>query len=199
MSKTYDQAYFDRWYRDRSQRVITPQVLARKVRMVLAVAEFHLGHPVRSVLDVGCGEAPWRAELLRQLPKVDYLGLDASEYVVARFGASRNIRPLRFGQLAEQRFAASVDLLVCADVLHYVSSAELARGLSGFAELCHGLAYLEVMCADDDFVGDHEGWIARTATWYRRRFAQAGFISCGQHCYLSRDLRSQAMALEVLD
>jgi hypothetical protein len=178
MPKSYDQAYFDRWYRDRSQRVISPAELELKVRLTLAVAQYHLGRPVRSVLDVGCGE-------------------DSSEYVVQRYGRSRNLRLLRFGQLAEQRFDASVDLLICADMMHYVPTAELSRGLSGFAELCHGVAYLEVMCGNDDFVGDHEGYIGRTANWYRKTFAKAGFLSCGNHCYLSEALRQRAMALEL--
>lgn len=197
MPKSYDQAYFDRWYRDRTQRVISPAELELKVRLTLAVAQYHLGRPVRSVLDVGCGEGTWRAALLRHHPDIQYLGLDSSEYAVQRYGRSRNLRLLRFGQLAEQRFDASVDLLICADMMHYVPTAELGRGLSGFAELCHGVAYLEVMCGNDDFVGDHEGYIGRTASWYRRMFAKAGFISCGNHCYLSQQLRQAAMALEV--
>ncbi len=196
-AKSYDQAYFDRWYRDPAERVISPGELARKVQLTLAVAEFHLGRSVRTVLDVGCGEGAWRAPLLRLRPKLDYLGLEASEYAVARFGRDRNIRPLRFGQLAQQRFDQSFDLLICADVLHYLPTAELNRGLSGFADLCHGVAYLEVMTASDDFVGDHEGYLARSANWYRKSFARAGLIACGNHCYLSEALRRDAMALEV--
>lgn len=197
MNKTYDQAYFDRWYRHPEHRVLSATDLQRKVQMVLAISEHYLGRPLRSVLDVGCGEGAWRAPLLRLRPQLDYLGLDSSSYAIERFGRTRNLRPLSFGQLGEQRFDAPVDLLVCADVLHYVPSAEMLRGLSGFSELCSGLAYLEVMCKEDDFVGDHQGFIARTRSWYRRRFAAAGFLSCGSHCYLGPRLREAAMALEL--
>jgi SAM-dependent methyltransferase len=196
--KSYDQAYFDRWYRNPAERVITAAELTRKVQLTLAVTEFHLGRPVGSVLDVGCGEGAWRAPLLQLRPQLDYLGLEASEYAVTRYGRTRNIRPLRFGQLAEQRFDEPVDLLICADVMHYVATAELNRGLSGFAELCRGVAYLEVMTASDDFVGDHEGYLARSAGWYRKAFARAGLIACGNHCYLSEALRRDAMALELI-
>lgn len=196
--KSYDQAYFDRWYRNPTERVITAAELARKVQLALAVTEFHLGRPARSVLDVGCGEGAWRAPLLRLRPELDYLGLEASEYAVTRYGRTRNIRLQRFGQLAEQRFDESVDLLICADVMHYLPTAELNRGLSGFAELCHGVAYLEVMTANDDFVGDHEDFLGRSASWYRKAFARAGFIACGNHCYLSETLRRDAMALELI-
>lgn len=195
--KIYDQAYFDRWYRDRAHRVITPIELELKVRLVLAVAQYHLGRPVRSVLDVGCGEGSWRAPLLRHLPDLHYMGVDSSEYAVQRYGRSRNLHLLRFGQLEQQRFEHSVDLLVCADMMHYVPTAELNRGLRGFAELCHGMAYMEVMCNTDDFVGDHDGYLWRSASWYRKTFARAGFIGCGNHCYLSQPLRQAAMALEL--
>ena len=195
--KVYDQAYFDRWYRDPAQRLLGPAELRRKIRLVLAVAEFHLGRPVGSVLDVGCGEGSWRAPLLRERPRLDYLGLDSSEYAVARFGRQRNLHRMGFGQLAEQRFSAPVDLLICADVLHYVGSAELMRGLSGLAEICGGMAYLELMTAEDQFLGDQQGFHRRSASWYRKAFAKAGFIACGNHCYLSPALRAEAMALEI--
>ena len=62
MSKQYDAAYFRRWYRGPPA---TPRAeLARKVAMAVAIAEFYLQRPIRSVLDVGCGEAAWRGPLL---------------------------------------------------------------------------------------------------------------------------------------
>ena len=134
-------------------------------------------------------------QLLR--PKASYLGLDPSPYAVQRFGRTRNVRLCRFGELAQQRFERPVDLLVCADVMHYVAGAELLRGLSGFGELCDGVAYLEVMCKGDDFVGDREGYLARTPAWYRKAFAKAGFASCGSQCYLGTRLRQTAMSLEL--
>jgi SAM-dependent methyltransferase len=197
MPKQYDQPYFDRWYRDPRRRVKSPLVLERKVRMVVAIAEHHLGHALGSVLDVGCGEAAWLAPLRKLRPRVRYLGLDSSNYAVARYGRARNVRHCAFGQLAEQRFDDPVDLLVCSDVMHYLPTVELERGLAGFAELCHGVAFLEVFCKGDDFVGDREGFVARSAAWYRRAFARAGFTHAGSHCYLSRALRERASALEL--
>ena len=63
--KTYDRAYFDRWYRDPRERVTTRAALERKVRMVISITEYILGRPIRTVLDVGCGEAPWYPVLRR--------------------------------------------------------------------------------------------------------------------------------------
>lgn len=198
MQKQYDQGYFDRWYRTAHQRVGLKSLLERKVALAIAVAEYHLGHPVRSVLDVGCGEGAWRAPLLKLRPRIDYMGVDASEYAVARFGRRRNLKFARFGQLDQVRFGAPVDLLVCSDVLHYLATTELRRGLSGFSELCDGVAFVEVFARGDTFVGDTDGYISRPAQAYRDALATAGFRSAGSHCYLSSRLAESASLLELL-
>lgn len=197
MSKQYDQPYFDRWYRTPAEAALRRPLLARKVALAIAVAEYHLGRPLRSVLDVGCGEGAWRAPLLKLRPKLHYLGLDSSSYAIARHGRARNLRLASFGQLGELRFDAPVDLLVCSDVMHYLRTAELKRGLSGFAELCDGVAFLETFCRGDAVEGDEDGFVARTPGWYRRTFAAAGFVACGSHCYLGPRLAAQATALEL--
>ncbi len=198
MPKSFDQAYFDHWYRSPKHRVSQKSLLQRKARLALAVAEYHLGHPVRSVLDVGCGEGVWRAVLLAERPNLNYRGIDASDYAVARYGSRRNLSPLRFGQLGQTRFGAPVDLLVCADLLHYLEAREIRQGLAGFAELCDGVAFVEVFARGDDFVGDHLGFMARPATWYRKQLRAAGFSAAGGHCYLSLRLTAAATALELL-
>lgn len=193
--KTYDRAYFDNWYR--RQGINRGATLTRKVAMAVATAEYHLMRPLRSVIDVGCGEGVWRAPLRTLRPHVHYLGLDSSDYAIARFGVKRNLRLARFADLEHLRFDRAFDLLVCADVLHYVGDAELRRGLSGFAELCHGVAYLETYCAEDQIDGDLVGFRRRPSNWYRREFERAGFVPCGSHVWLSPVLADEAAALEV--
>lgn len=196
MAKSYDRRYFDRWYRGR--HATDRGALARKAALAVAMAEHYLGRPVRSVLDVGCGEAAWRAPLLKLRPRLHYQGVDASEYAVARFGRSRNIALAGFGQLGQLRFGAPVDLLVCSDVMHYVGNGELRRGVSGFGELCGGLAYIEAFTTSDDIVGDLQGYIRRRASSYRRLMSDAGFLACGSGGWLSPRLRDDASALETL-
>ena len=198
MTKTYDQSYFDRWYRNSKHERNSSALLERKVHLAVSMAEYYLERPICSVLDVGCGEAVWRTPLLKLRPKVDYRGVDSSEYAVSKFGRTRNIAFASFGQLEQLRFGAPVDLLVCSDVMHYVPDTELKRGLKGFSELCDGLAFLEIWSKEDDIVGDKVGFIERPATWYRRQFAKAGFAPCGSHSYLSADLQTSAASLEVL-
>lgn len=198
MTKQYDREYFDRWYRNSKHERDSRALLERKVHLAVSLAEYYLERPIRSVLDVGCGEAVWRAPLMKLRPKIEYRGADSSEYAVTRFGRSRNIAFAEFGQLEQLRFSAPVDLLVCSDVMHYVPDAELKRGLKGFSELCGGLAFLELWTKEDDIVGDKIGFIERPAAWYRKQFAKAGFISCGSHSYLSTHLQSAAASLEVI-
>ena len=194
--KVYDQDYFEHWYRGKHAQ--DDKALARKVALAVAMAELHLARPVRSVLDIGCGEAPWRKHLLKLRPNLHYQGVDASEYVVQRYGKSRNIALATFGQMQQLRIGPPVDLLICADVLHYVPSAELKRGLQGFPELCAGLAYIDVFCREDKIVGDFKGFIARNAKQYRTLFEQTGFTALGSHCYLSPQCNSPVSALEHL-
>ena len=196
MAKQYDRDYFDRWYRAPERRVARRQATARKARLAMAAAEYYLGRPVQRVLDVGCGEGDWREPLLALRPRLHYLGLDSSEYAIKRFGLARNLRLAHFGQLAELRFDAPVDLLVCADVLHYLGDAELKRGLAGFGELCHGVCFLETYCAEDAIAGDTEGFHARSARWYRRRFAAAGLTPLGSQLHATPTLSASVTALE---
>ena len=197
MTKHYDRRYFEHWYRD--QGIHDTRRLARKVALAVAVAEHHLERPLRSVLDIGCGEGAWRAPLLKLRPKLRYLGFDSSEYAVARHGTRRNLHLARFGDFAWLRPCAPVDLLVCSDVIHYVPSRELRKGLPGLAELCGGVAFLELFTAEDEFHGDHDGFQQRPARWYKRQLREAGFRGVGSHCWLGPAFSEDIAALERAD
>ena len=195
MDKQYDHEYFQRWYRQ--GEIGGPARLARKVALAVACTEYWLERPVRTVLDIGCGEGAWRAPLLKLRPKIQYLGFDSSTYAVQRFGPRRNLHHAAFGDFQWLRPCAPVDLLVCADVLHYLPDAELRRGLPGLAELCGGVAFLESFTAQDEFEGDHDGFRPRPAAWYRRQLGKVGFKPAGSHCWLGPELAEEAAALET--
>jgi len=196
MAKTYDHAYFDKWYRHPRHAVGSQNELKRKVALAVAVTEYYLGRPLRNVLDVGCGEAAWREPLRALRPSVAYRGLDASEYVVSRYGQSRGIGLARFGDLAELRFDARFDLVVCSDVLHYLQPSEIRAGLAGIVDMLEGVAFLEVFTRRDHVSGDRDGYIARAPAWYLRTFGEVGLLPCGSHCYLGLRLMRNVAALE---
>jgi len=197
--KAYDQSYFDRWYRDPRHRVSVAEEVGRKVRFVAAAAEYALGRPLRSVLDVGCGEAPWRAHLRRLRPTITYVGVDSSEYVVRRYGRRRGIRFGTFGSLGALGLGRRFDLVVCSDVLQYVPTPELRRGLAALRGLLVGVAYLDVFSTADEVRGDKAGWHDRSPRQYRRLFAAAGLRAVGLHLYLTEALAGERAALEMAD
>lgn len=195
MTKVYDKAYFDRWYRHRDTRVNEPEEIRRKVTMAVATVEYFLRREIRSVLDIGCGEGAWRSHLKALRPRISYLGYDSSDYVVQRFGKTRNIRKAAFGDLPKLRLK-SYDLVVCADVMHYVPDEELRKGLRAIADATDGMAYLEVLTKEDDIVGDLDAFFRRPAAKYRKLFTAEDMTFVGPYCWLGPGFKGAVAELE---
>jgi SAM-dependent methyltransferase len=115
--KSYDEAYFTRWYRDPRTRVSAPDAVRRKIHMVAAITEYFLGRKLRSVLDIGAGEGVWGLELRSLRPRLRYVGVDPSDYIVDHFGRERNIVRGSFESLPSLQLGDDFDLIVCADML----------------------------------------------------------------------------------
>jgi len=193
--KIYDARYFERWYRRSSVGVGREDFVARKVRLAVGAAEYLLGRPIERVLDVGCGEATWRAHLKKLRPGATYEGMDGSEYAVKRFGRLRNIRLGTLGELGKAGYRGRYDLVVCADVLHYVSTAEVRAGLNAMQKLCTGVAFIEAFTSADSIEGDHDQFQKRSPADYHRLFKAAGFVPLGLHLYASTGLSHSLVAL----
>jgi SAM-dependent methyltransferase len=197
--KTYDHDYYERWYGDRATRIVSAGELQRRVAMVVALTEFVLDRPIRSVLDVGCGDARWLREIKRIRPSTELLGIESSDYVVKTYSGRFRIERGSFGELDQIAATAEYDLVICSDVLHYLSAAEIDRGLSALTDHLFGVAYLSVHTVEDEPVGDLEGWKRRTAAWYRTRFARAGLVACGMQCYVGPLMEDRLTALEKFE
>lgn len=195
MTKQYDKAYFDRWYHSRNTRVNTHAEVRRKVALAIATTEYFLRRQIRTVLDVGCGEGAWLGHLQAFRPRIDYLGLDPSDYVVKRFGKQRNIHKATFGELPGLKLGV-YDLVVCSDVLHYVPDSELRAGIPAIADATDGLAFLEVLTREDDVVGDLDDFIRRPSAWYRRAFRSAGLTFVAPYSWLGPGFRDAVAELE---
>lgn len=192
----FDRAYFDRWYRDPRRRVLDRSEIARRAALVVSVAEYVLERPVRSVLDVGCGEGNWRAPLLARRPRLRYVGVDPSDYVVRRYGRRRNILRGTAESLDTLPLHGPFDVVVASGVLNFLSEESLRRAARTLARLTSGIAFLELFTSADDVVGDTRGWRPRSAVFYRRLLRTAGFAQCGPHCYASRSVARRLAALE---
>ncbi len=193
--KTYDRAYFDTWYREAG--IGGRARLKRKVALAVATAEYHLERPIRTVLDIGCGEGAWRAPLLELRPKAHYLGFDSSEYAIRRYGTRRNLHFAHFADFAMLRPCPPVDLLICSDVLHYVPTRELVRGLPGLADLCGGVAFIEIFAKEDETEGDNVAFQPRPAKFYRQRLQALGLRQVGSYGWLSPALAENAATMEI--
>lgn len=194
----YDRAYFDKWYRSATHRVRSPAEVARQCGFVLATAEWVLGRPVRTVLDVGCGEGQWRAALRRHRPRLRYDGVDPSAYAVQRYGASRHLQRGGIEDLDDLPLADQYDLVVCCGMLNYLTPAVFTRGMAQVARRTGGLAYLEVFTRDDAYEGDTGGPPPQSASWYRRVMRKAGLVAVGLQCYVHARDTERVSALERL-
>jgi SAM-dependent methyltransferase len=192
--KRYDRAYFDKWYRGRSAVNTTGEV-RRKVALAIAEAEYFLHRPLRSVLDVACGEGAWFGHVKALRPRASYRGMDPSDYAVAAFGRKRRIEKGSLRDVA--RLKGMFDLVVCADALHYIDDGEIIDALPGLAAVAGGVMWLEVLTREDAIVGDIEGLIRRPAAWYREVFAGAALTPVGTYLWLAPALRDEAASLEI--
>jgi SAM-dependent methyltransferase len=194
----FDREYFDRWYRNPRTRVLDRAEIARRAALITTIAEYVLERRVRSALDVGCGEANWRAPLLEVRPRLRYLGVDPSEYAVRRFGRRRNIILGSADALATLRLRTPFDVVIASGVLNFLSDAALSSAAREIARLTRGVAFLEIFTSADEVVGDTRGWKRRSAHHYRGLFKAAGLIQCGPHCYVSRARAKTLAALELV-
>jgi len=194
--KTYDASYYDRWYHDPRTRVTARMLVRRKAALAVAATEQLLEHPVRNVLDVGCGEAPWRGALRQLRPRLHYTGVDPSAWVAKRWGESRGILHGDLSGLEGIPLRGPFDLVVCSDVLHYVTDAEVRRGVAAMTGLARGLLWLEAFTSEDDFEGDVEGFRPRPARWYRAAFRRAGLVPLGLWLHASPAIAPRVAALE---
>ena len=192
--KRYDRAYFDRWYRIR--RIGSQADLLRAVAVAIALTEQVLARPLRSVLDVGAGEGRWQPVLHRLRPKARYAGVDSSRWAVSRWGTRRNLRLGSIDALDQLGFDSRYDLIIAADVCHYLPTPVLQRGDRQIALLLGGVAFLPTFTADDEIEGDRAQFQRRRAPTYRRIFAAAGLAPIGMQAWVTRDTRARLSALE---
>ena len=195
--KRYDADYYSRWYHaDPGERARRRLLVRRKAALAVAAAEHLLERRLRNVLDVGCGEAPWRAALLALRPRLRYVGVDPSAWAARRWGRSRGVRHGGLADLDRLRLGGPFDLVVCSDVVHYVEDADLRRGLGAMARLSRGLLWIEAFTDEDDFEGDVEGFRPRSARAYRAAFRRAGLVPLGLFLHAAPALAHRVAALE---
>lgn len=176
MSNQFTPEFYKRFYTSPRTRVTTQAEMQRRAWAVAALVK-QLELKVSRMLDVGCGLGWMRAPLLEAFPRATYVGLEVSEHLCREHGWIRQ-------SIATYRPRGYFDLIICYDVLQYLSDAEATRALSNMARVSRGALYFHAPTVEDwERNADRscsDGDIRlRPASWYRERLARhfrhAGF------------------------
>lgn len=178
----FDAGFYRRFYGDRRTRVVTPAEMARRADLVAAFVR-HGELKVRSILDVGCGLGLMRERLLACFPRARYTGIEVSEYLCQRHGWTQ-------ASIADYDPGRHFDLVVCYDVMQYLTDREAAAGIANLARLCHGVLHFGALTREDwelycDKRRTDRNVHLRPALWYRRRLARS-FINAGSGMFVRR-------------
>jgi trans-aconitate methyltransferase len=176
MSQRFNARYYQRFYMNPRTRAVSEAEIVRRADMVAAVIK-QLELPVKRILDAGCGLGWFRAPLLTAWPAAAYTGLEVSEYLCREHGWVNE-------SLTSYRPRGRFDLIICHDVLQYLSDRQCAQALANLARWSRGALYLHVPTAEDwrdnvDHGNSDNEVVLRDAGWYRSRLARhfdhAGF------------------------
>jgi SAM-dependent methyltransferase len=177
-------AYFEKFYLSPATRVTDPAEMRNRARLIAAVLA-HATIPVRSILDAGCGIGLLRAPFTEVLPRARYTGVDASEYLCARYGWVQ-------GSVADYAPRRPSDLAVCYDVLQYLDDREAGRAIANFKRLTRAALYVSALTREDwrehcDRKRTDRAVHLRPGEWYRRRLRK-DFRYLGFGVWLRKDV-----------
>jgi SAM-dependent methyltransferase len=169
-------AYYQRYYFNPATRVTSAAEMRDRAALILAALR-HARIPVRRILDAGCGVGLLRRPFAKLAPRVSYTGLEHSEYLCQRYRWRR-------GSLVDFKARAPFDLVVCYDVLQYLSDRDAVRALANLARLSRAAVYFSALTREDWLENCDRGRTdrsvhLRTGAWYaarlRRNFRYLGF------------------------
>jgi len=189
----FDREYYRRFYFDRRTAVTSRAEMQARARLIAGCVDY-VGLPVAKILDAGCGVGLLRTPLLRALKRASYTGLEFSEYLCQRYG-------WRQGSIETFRTRERFDLVICYDVLQYLSAAAARRAIANLSRLCRGALYFGALTREDwrdncDRTRTHRIPGLRAGSWYRRELSTA-FRPLGCGMWLKRDLPVTLWNLDV--
>lgn len=191
----FDREYYRRHYRDGRTSVTSRAAMTARANYIAAYTQ-HLGLPVGTILDAGCGLGLLRDPLMRALPRASYVGLEFSEYLCDRYGWTR-------GSLVDFHSRTPFDLVICFDVLQYLDDRSASTALANLAKLCRGVLYFSALTLRDWAENadrtrtDRNVWM-RSASWYRRRLGRS-FRQIGGGFWLRRSVPLYPWELETAE
>ncbi len=194
-TRSFDARFYQRFYMNPRTRVTTREEMARRAGMVAALVK-QLELPVKRILDAGCGLGWMRKPLLEAFPGATYVGLEVSEHLCEQHGWVQK-------SLAEYRPRGRFDLLICYDVMQYLSDREAAQAMANMARLSRGALYFHAPTLEDwrdnadRSISDGDINL-RSADWYRTRLARH-FVHAGFGVHVRRGVPWAQWELERSD
>jgi trans-aconitate methyltransferase len=179
----FDSAYFRKYYLNAATRVTTPAEMRGRALLIAAILR-HARIPVRKILDAGCGIGLLRRAFQAALPRARYAGLEASDYLCARYGWTK-------GSVVDYQPRVPGDLVVCYDVLQYLDDRNAAKAIANLARLSRGAVYVSALTREDwrdncDQSRTDRAVHLRPGAWYRRRLRRR-FRYLGFGVWLHKD------------
>lgn len=177
-------AYFKKFYLNAATRVVTRGEMRTRARLIAAILA-QTGIPVRRITDAGCGIGLLRAPFRELLPRARYVGLEASEYLCARYGWTQ-------GSVTDYVPRIPSDLVVCYDVLQYLDDRDAARALANLARMTRAALYVSALTREDwrlncDKTRTDRAVHLRPGEWYRQRLKRK-FRYLGFGVWLRKDV-----------
>lgn len=186
-------AFFRKFYLNPATRVVSAAEMRARASIIAAALQ-QCEIPVRSILDAGCGIGLLRKPFAKLLPRARYTGLEVSGYLCRRYGWLQ-------GSIADFAPRMPYDLVVCYDVLQYLSDADAARGIENFARLTRAALYISALTTQDwrencDQSRTDRAVRIRPGAWYRRRLRKA-FRYVGFGVWLRKDVAAVLWEMEM--
>ena len=162
----------------------TPGEMHARACLIGAILK-HVCVPVRTILDAGCGIGLLCRPFAQVLPRARYTGLEASEFLCARYGWTR-------GSVVDYVPRNPSDLVVCYDVLQYLDDRNAARAIANLARLTRSAVYVCALTREDwrancDRQRTDRAVHLRPGAWYRRRLMRH-FRHLGFGVWLRKDV-----------
>ena len=192
---TFDKEFYDRFYRRPSTAVAKPEEFKRLADFVLRYLDY-VDIPVRSVIDFGCGLGLWQAVLAATERPITYTGVEVSTYLCDKYGWKQ-------ASVVEFKSRSKYDLIICQDVLPYLTDREVRLAIRNIVKLCRGAVYIQAITKEDwdqencDRKRTDPAMRRRETDWYRKLFSRY-FINCGGGVFVPKDSNAVLWELERL-
>ncbi|HEY2683997.1 MAG TPA: class I SAM-dependent methyltransferase [Steroidobacteraceae bacterium] len=191
-SQRFGRDYFHKFYLSPKTRVVTAEEMRSRAYLIAALLR-HAELPVHRILDAGCGIGLLKKPLKECLPKAKYVGLEFSEYLCKRYGWTR-------GSVTDFAARTPFDLVICYDVMQYLTDEEAVAAMENLAHLSRAAIYVSALTLDDwrkycDRSRTDGAVHLRSGAWYRRHLRKS-FNYLGFGVWLRKDVTAILWDLE---